>query len=251
MTKISKKKVLLVDDEPGLLYAFARLLRDDYDVKRAIHGKQALDIVRGSRIDCIVLDLVMPEMDGIEFLKTIRDEGRLVPVVILTGRSCLRSAEECANLNVRGYLNKPCSIEDLKDKIEKVISRDWQDYPGCNIVASALPPGLKKALNYVDAHYHYSIGIKTVSKESGVSAGHLGRLFRTNLGVTFTAYVNRLRIDRAKELLEKGDFKLFDIMCQVGYKTEQHFFRQFKEYTGTTPRGFKEKHSQPGEMPAP
>lgn len=114
------KKILLVDDEEKLLKTTSKLMSHSFNTITANCAIQALNILERMEPDCIVLDIVMPGMSGLDFLEKIRGEGNRVPVIIMTGDSHLLHAEKSANLGVSGYLNKPIDINNLIIKINSI-----------------------------------------------------------------------------------------------------------------------------------
>ena len=86
---MSDKTILVVDDAPEIIDLIASILREDYQVKAATRGEKALEIARKSAPDIILLDIMMPGMDGYEMLANLKREELLssIPVIFLTGKS--------------------------------------------------------------------------------------------------------------------------------------------------------------------
>ena len=124
---MNKKTVLLVDDEPRLLESTAKLLQDHFNIIKSSNGRQAWECVERERLDCIVLDIVMPEMNGVEFLKRLRDKGKNIPVIIVTGiskevdfKNMLYRAST-GKIRPDGHLVKPVTADDLLEAMRKVL----------------------------------------------------------------------------------------------------------------------------------
>jgi DNA-binding NtrC family response regulator len=117
-----KGKVLVVDDEASLrLLLSNELTRVGYSVDVASGGDEALDRVREDYYHVVLLDIVMPQTDGIAVLRTIKAENILSEVIILTGNATLESAIECMKLGAYEYVRKPYSISELIIQIERAI----------------------------------------------------------------------------------------------------------------------------------
>jgi YesN/AraC family two-component response regulator len=84
-----------------------------------------------------------------------------------------------------------------------------------------------------------AISIERLAHRLDVSSGYLSRLFKKELGMTFSHYLNRFRVGKAKTLLKNEDIKLAAVMTRTGFKTEQHFFKEFKRVTGMTPNAYR------------
>ncbi|MDH3975064.1 MAG: response regulator [Deltaproteobacteria bacterium] len=230
-----KKKVLLVDDEPRMLESLSMLLESDYRTYKATNGLEAWNFMKKNVMDAIILDIVMPDMDGLDFLKRLRGEGNKVPVIIVTGKSCLEYAEKSAHLMVSGYFSKPYDIDRIMDRLNFLLKSVSGSYKKSLLPKKAKHPLLKKVMEHLEDNYTSPVSINGTSKKAGISSSHLSRLFKENLNLSFTQYINRLRVEKAKDLLEDKSLTINEIMNSVGFSTEQHFFKQFKRYTGTTP----------------
>lgn len=113
-----KIKVLLVDDEKEFVETFAeRLRRRDFEVTYVFSGKDALAIIRRDSFDVVVLDVLMPEMDGIQVFSEIKKIDPLLPVIILTGHAKIETAIGGMKAGVYDYLIKPAKMEELTKKI--------------------------------------------------------------------------------------------------------------------------------------
>lgn len=117
--------ILLVDDEVGFVEAFSkRLKKRKFTIFTAYSGKEALEVLeQHSSIDVVILDVLMPVMDGIETLKEIKRNFPLVEVIMLSGHATIESAIEGMKLGAFDYLMKPCDLDQLTDKVKQVKKR--------------------------------------------------------------------------------------------------------------------------------
>ena len=114
---LSKKTVLFVDDEPTLVNIMKDRLKDDYNVICACDGKEAWDHIAKDKIDFIILDLEIPEMNGLELLARLRSSENYTDVIIATGKSNRFYAEQCADLGVSGYIIKPYTGSEIRMRL--------------------------------------------------------------------------------------------------------------------------------------
>ena len=121
------KKILIIDDEEEFAsFMKANLeLRDDYDVIFALDGQEGVKLAEKNKPDLILLDIVMPGLDGFEVLKRLRGnaETRSIPVIMVTARSDDASMMKALKLHDDGYIIKPVRIEELEEKIEKALDK--------------------------------------------------------------------------------------------------------------------------------
>ena len=116
-------RVLIVDDEPSILAAMAPLLRSrGYDVSTAMSGRAALDAVERDKPDLIVLDLGLPDSDGIEICRLIRD-GSATPIIVLSARGKEPDKVAALDAGADDYVTKPFGTEELMARIRVALRR--------------------------------------------------------------------------------------------------------------------------------
>jgi CheY-like chemotaxis protein len=114
--------ILVVDDTAFQRKTISRILEQrGHSTVQAVHGLDALDKISASRPDCIVTDLLMPEMDGITFLRTMRNECFSIPVIVVSADIQETTRTACFELGVRSFLNKPFKPDDLGDAVQEVL----------------------------------------------------------------------------------------------------------------------------------
>jgi DNA-binding NtrC family response regulator len=117
--------VLLVDDEVGFVETMTkRLVKRDLEIFNAFGGAEALEKLKeNSTIEVVILDVKMPEMDGIETLRRIKSEHPLVEVIMLTGHATVETGLEGMKLGAYDYLMKPCEMDVLIKKVDEAASK--------------------------------------------------------------------------------------------------------------------------------
>jgi CheY-like chemotaxis protein len=114
--------VLVVDDNDMNRDVLSRRLqREGYEVSTVENGKRALEVLAIEKYDIVLLDIMMPDMDGFETLKRIRNNDKLksLPVIMLTSLNEMEDVKKCVGLGANDYVLKPYNIEDLKNRIDK------------------------------------------------------------------------------------------------------------------------------------
>ena len=109
-----KANILIVDDEEVVRLSHLRSLQGtDCNARAAVDGKQALQVMEQDQFDVVLLDLRMPDLDGMDVLKTIKQRWPNSEVVVITGYPCLESAKEALRLGAFDYLTKPLGPAEI------------------------------------------------------------------------------------------------------------------------------------------
>jgi len=124
---MDKKKILVVDDEPDILKVTSiRLKKLGYNVLTAVGGKEALDTMRSENPDLVLLDLVMPFMNGAEVCEQIKNDKTLkhIPIILFTasGNGAM-TAEQIKKIGADDYIVKPFEPEELMGKVEDILAQ--------------------------------------------------------------------------------------------------------------------------------
>ena len=112
-----QKRILVVDDDAMNLRRAERLLKDQYDMVLAASGQEALEKLRQGNIDLILLDIAMPEMDGLETFKHMKESSINIPVIFLTASGDEDDVRNAINLGAVNYLRKPFPPKELLNRV--------------------------------------------------------------------------------------------------------------------------------------
>jgi signal transduction histidine kinase/DNA-binding LacI/PurR family transcriptional regulator/AraC-like DNA-binding protein len=228
------KAILIVDDDPGVLEMHARIVAawsPECRVLKARNGREAMDMIRSERPDLVLLDLMMPELDGFGVLEMLQSDtiGRDIPVIVLTGQ--VLTHEDMARLNrgVASVLKKgQFSVEETLAHVQGALARNKR-------LGSGTQHLVRKAMAYVHEHYAEPISLKDVARSVGISKEYLARCFHQETGVTLVTYLNRYRIGQARARLEAGEENLTEIALEVGFSSQPYFSRVFRQSVGMSP----------------
>jgi DNA-binding NtrC family response regulator len=121
---MKKKNVLIVDDDPDVLTMLEGLLKKlEYNPFVAANGEEAVRVIDSNKIDVVVSDLVMPEMNGMELLKRVKSRKGDVPFVMITGHPSIETAVEAIKKGAYDYLTKPFQAEEVRIKIDRALEK--------------------------------------------------------------------------------------------------------------------------------
>jgi DNA-binding NtrC family response regulator len=118
---LNRQKILIVDDEPGSIEAFRIILKNDYDVLCATSAEEGLKLISEQDIQLVLLDIIMPNMDGLTVLRKIRDMDSGLSVVMVTATKSIKSAVEAMKLGAFDYITKPFEVNEARLVVQNVM----------------------------------------------------------------------------------------------------------------------------------
>ena len=228
--------ILLVDDELDVLRIGTQLIRrrlPHVRVFEASTGRQALDLMRRVLPDLLLLDLMMPELDGFAVLEAMQalPSLRTIPVIIMTAQALPEEAMLQLNGSVTGVIGKGLFHEDeTLQQIAAVLRGDKRVGGGAQRIA-------RQSLAYIHAHYAEPITRADLARHAGVNERYLTHCFRQEVGITPIDYLNRCRVEAAKVMLQGGK-SIGEVAAAGGFAGSSQLSRVFHHYTGMSPRAY-------------
>jgi two-component system response regulator MprA len=142
-------KILVVDDERAVRESLRRALElEGYEIELAEDGRQALErLAREDQPDAVILDVLMPGVDGLEVCRTLRNQGSRLPVLMLTARTQVEDRVEGLDAGADDYLTKPFALEELLARVRALLRRSGDDGAGGDKLSFAdleLDPGTRE-----------------------------------------------------------------------------------------------------------
>lgn len=128
-------KILIIEDDKILSKTIQQCIKNNYDTDCAYDGEEGILYAKQGIYDAIILDLMMPVMDGYEFLSTLRREKIVTPVLILTAKDALEDKLKGFRIGADDYLVKPFNREELLARIDAIIRRTSGNYTNKSVLA--------------------------------------------------------------------------------------------------------------------
>jgi AraC-like DNA-binding protein len=229
---------LVVDDDPETLDMHARIVQahaPSNRVLRAHNGHEALEMLERTPIDLVLLDLMMPEMDGFAVLETMRQRPSMrdVPVIVVTGQVLTEAEMAQLNQGVATVLSKGLfSLDETLAHLDAALQQRHK-------LSSEARRLVRKAMAYVQQSYQEPLSRHDLARYVGMSDDYLTYCFRQELGMTPIAYLNRYRVTQAKQLLKETDRTITEIALDVGFSDSGYFSRVFRKETGVSPDAYR------------
>ena len=122
-TAATRPVILIVDDDPGVREAFRLALEEQYDLLEAADGRRALEVLRAQPVDLLLLDIRLPEMDGIEVLERVKAVDESIEVILVTAVKTVRTAVAAMKLGAFDYVTKPFDEDELLALVRRALER--------------------------------------------------------------------------------------------------------------------------------
>ena len=243
--------LLIADDNAEIRNVLKDIFSDNYTVLEAENGKTALKLAQKEIPDCIISDVMMPEMNGFEFTQNIKSNEltSFIPVILLTAKTSEEAHLEGLKSTADAYLTKPFNNEILKEtvfhqiaerkKLQERYSRELILRP-VEIAINTFDEKFLEKLGTVMEKYLSDTGFSTdaFASEMGMSRMQLHRKLKTLLGVSTTEFIRNERLKAAAELMKKGHNNVSEIAYTVGFNDVSYFSKCFKELYDVTPSEF-------------
>ncbi|MCB0597318.1 MAG: response regulator, partial [Phaeodactylibacter sp.] len=234
--------VLVVEDNPDVIYYLRECLEGGYRVLEARNGQEGIDKALETIPDLVVSDVMMPEMDGFEFCRTLKTEERTnhIPVILLTAKVTQEDKLEGLAHGADAYLTKPFQKEELLVRVAKLLElrrQLQQKYQSANGHAREPEDAfLRKARQIVEANLEEpDFGVEQLSRELGLSRVQVYRKIKALTDLSTSRYIHIARLDKAYGLLKNPELNISEVAYRVGFKDPSHFSRAFSQYFGMPP----------------
>lgn len=241
-----KPKILIVEDNPEMSRFLIKTLSEFYECHNTYDGSEALAKLKKEHFDIISSDVMMPQMDGFEFLEKVREPGTIykdTPFILLTARSLEADKLEGFQLGVDDYITKPFSTKELiaridnllKNKLSRTSSKEKHQE---ETIESNDRKVLKQAEQIVLNHLSdKDFGVQKLAAALAVSQRSLGRIINRLSGMSPVSFIREIRLQKAYQMLQRQQFLTVTEVCyEVGIDNPSYFNRTFKERFGVTPK---------------
>lgn len=239
--------VLIVEDNADMREYIRTLLGEKYRVMTASDGEQAWGCIRISAPDLIVSDIMMPFKDGYTLCKELKNDPEYchIPVILLTAKADMENQIRGLELGADAYIGKPfdpqlltASVKNLLDnrrRMQHILSERPSAVEEM-AMSSHDKAFLEKLYALVEEHLgEEDFNVTTLALELGMSRTSLFSKLKALLGQSPQGFLMGYRLNKAMELLKKGDLNVSEVAYKVGFSTLTGFSRSFKNKFGVPP----------------
>lgn len=247
--------LLLVDDNPDTLEFIKISLDGKFQFMTSQNGKEALKILEKNKIDLIISDVMMPEINGLSLCEQVKTNPKYdgIPVILITAMTQTSYHIEGYRTGADDYLIKPFNAGLLEARINSLIyrTRKIEDYIKQKMIVgnqdveveSYSEKLLQEAIKYINEHLSDpEINIDTMCKDMGISHSNLYRKIKTQTGLTINELIRQVKLRRAAQLIKNKKMTIAEIMDVTGFTNHSYFAKCFKKEYGMSPREWAEKN---------
>lgn len=260
-------KVLIVDDEYWALQGVRNSFPwDKYGfevVATATQAMEAYEYIKKLEPDVVFTDVCMPEMTGIELCRKSRDEGYPPLFVFVSGYDDYKYTREAIINGAFDYCLKPIDEEETDKILRRLKEHFDRQFEEDDVVPSEDIPEegergktrdiynreFKRMMEFINDNYTKPLLLKDLAKQFFINESYCCFLFNKHVGMSFSKYLNKLRIEKAMHIIEQNRTLSIDEVAEMtGYASYYHFNKKFKEVTGVSPAQFRKGIKQKSEQ---
>lgn len=253
-------RILIADDEPIERKVISKKIQEFFpgqtEVFQAENGREALEIFEREKCDIVLIDIEMPGMNGLDAAERIRNADRDCSIIFLTAFDEFNYAKKAISVKALEYLLKPGSDEELtvvleeafriadegeRRKIsERTIEEEKREIldgaPSEEVRMNVVAEEIRR---YIAQHYKDDLSLQDVAGAMRYSDAYFCKIFKKYFNRSFIVYLNELRIEKAKKMLDDAVRNIKEISSEVGYRDANYFAKVFKRLTGMTPSDYR------------
>ena len=232
---------MIADDEPLILQGITELIQSfDMDIKvvcQATNGQEAVELAVKYSPDIIIMDIEMPQINGLAAIEEIRSHLEPVEFIVLSSYDNFRYAQQAIALDVTRYLLKPVNEKELKDTISVCIDKFDSHLSSVPVIMES--DHKQNIVDFINHNYsNPQLDTKMIEDHFNISRSTIFKIMKEITDQSLVEYITMIRIRQAIKLLSTPmTFK--EISFQVGYTDPYYFSRIFKKSTGYTPTEYR------------
>lgn len=239
--------ILIIDDEPDTIDLLERNLCTDFKVLKAYDGQEGLQIAQRELPDIIVTDLMMPKMDGMEFLRTLKEDKKLqhIKVIIFTAKTAEEDMLEAFEHGADAYLTKPISLKLLRKRIERLVEQSDNAQLTADITNTQNTYSkeeqvfLLRCREIIDDNLqNEDFNIDLIADTMAMSHSSLYKKVKAITGMSLIDFINDYKVYKAVEMFRQGATNVDSVREKCGFKDAKNFRTIFKRKKGVLPKQF-------------
>lgn len=249
----NKKKILIVDDNTAISDFIRTILCDEYQCLIADSGKAGLAVCGSITPDLMIVDVMMPIMNGLEMCRRIKKNSKLseIPIILLTAKDDKATEAESIRIGVDTFMPKPFEAPILMARVKQLLKSKEIIRSNVRIEEITSVTEIKaesveeKQLSEVtkvieDNIADTELNVGFVCEHTKMTQKQLYRLIKKYIGISPIDYIRQIRMKKAAMLLQQNKFTVSEVMYMVGFSSSSYFSKCFNAQFGCTPKQYSE-----------
>lgn len=220
----------IIDDEKSVHKIINNIIEKDglplVISNSAYDGIEGKSLIQKNNFDIIFIDIQMPYLDGFDLISKYPNNN----YIVVTAFDYFDYAQRALRLGVKDILLKPIDREQLAEAVNRAI--------GFKLTKNKV---IDEVLLYIHSNFSKEITVSDLAEQNYMNSSNFSRLFKNCVGVSIIDYLRKIRINKAKDLLDSSYKSISEIALEVGYKSENLFYKDFKRIENITPSKYREK----------
>jgi len=250
------QRLLIIDDNSDVVGYLKACYQNHFSIHVATNGKEGLRVALNEIPDIIISDVMMPEMDGFELCKKLKDDYLTshIPIILLTAKADIPSRIEGLETGADAYIVKPFNQRELLIRMQKLLELRknlFKRYSNGTIPEYSSDPAIRKEdqfINKLNEVITKNLGdeffnVQALCSEMAMGKSQLYRKFSALTKMSAAKYIRTLRMRKAKDLLQTTSMNITEVGYEVGMKSVSVFSKSFKEEFGYSPTNFVHQNS--------
>ena len=246
--------VLVIDDEKEIRELLNDFLSDRYEIAEAANGQEAIELMRIRMPVIIICDIIMPVMNGVEFVKTMKQQEltRHIPIILLSTKGTVENQIEGLEVGADAYLSKPFHPRHLEALVENMLHRNKAVLDYSESAHAALEQFEGKLIHKEDKELmllitktiqeqidNEDLTLDFIANQTAHSKMQLYRKMKEITGLTPTEFIRTLRLKQSEKLLKTTNKTVQEIMYNCGFNNKAYFYREFAKKYHLTPKEYR------------
>ena len=244
-------KILVIEDNADLREFISENLSDTYHLLKAENGKTGSGLAYSMMPDLILSDIIMPDTDGIQLCKKLKNDERTshIPIILLTAKATTDDKLIGLKSGADDYIIKPFNMDELKTRISNLLiireklKLKYLDPKSLEKIEESKKSVddrfMEKVIRLINENLNnFDFDVALLHNSLGMSRMHLSRKLKALTGMSPHLLINNMRLEKAAELLRLNKGNVTEISNSVGISNPANFSRAFREHFGTSPKNY-------------
>lgn len=251
--------ILIIDDEKEIRNLLVEFLSERFELIEAENGNDAIEMMRLRLPVLIICDVIMPQMNGVEFVTIMKSQEitKHIPIILLSSKSAVENQIEGLETGADGYIGKPFHPRYLEATIDRLLQRNKEliEYSGSAYASveqfdgklvkkedkNLLVKITKLIMDHIDDE---SLSLDSIASEMAISKMQLYRKIKETSNQTPTEFIRNIRLNTAEKMLITTNKTVQEIMYSCGFNNKTYFYREFAKKFKLTPKEYRNKNNE-------